>query len=94
MANKEVRMQPIFGGLYFISDDGRLYSARSNKFLRSDRDRYGYLSEVKVNGTAENVTGTVAVAHGGTGATTAAAARTNLGIACTSLYSGTLTTGR
>ena len=35
----------------------------------------------------------LAVAYGGTGATTAAAARTNLGVACTSLYSGTLTTG-
>jgi len=45
------------------------------------------------SGKAANVTGTVAVANGGTGATTAAAARTNLGITCTSLYSGTLTTG-
>lgn len=35
----------------------------------------------------------LALAYGGTGATTAAAARTNLGITCTSLYSGTLTTG-
>lgn len=43
------------------------------------------------NGKAANVTGTVALANGGTGGTTAAAARTNLGIACTSLYSGTLT---
>ena len=65
-----------------------VYSLTLNKWMI-----YGNASEVKVNGTAENVTGTVAVAHGGTGATTAAAARTNLGIACTSLYSGTLTTG-
>ena len=43
------------------------------------------------DGKAANVTGTVALANGGTGAATAAAARTNLGIACTSLYSGTLT---
>lgn len=43
------------------------------------------------NGKAANVTGTVAIANGGTGGTTAAAARTNLGITCTSLYSGTLT---
>lgn len=50
-------------------------------------------SNVYCNGTATNVTGTVAVAHGGTGATSAATARTNLGITCTSLYSGTLTTG-
>ena len=33
---------------------------------------------------------TIPLAKGGTGATTAAAARTNLGISCTSLYSGTL----
>ncbi len=65
-----------------------VYSLTLNKWMI-----YGNASEVKVNGTAENVTGTVAVGHGGTGATTAAAARTNLGIACTSLYSGTLTTG-
>lgn len=36
---------------------------------------------------------TIPLSKGGTGATTAAAARTNLGITCTSLYSGTLTTG-
>jgi len=33
-----------------------------------------------LNGTANNVSGTVALANGGTGATTAAAARTNLGL--------------
>lgn len=48
-------------------------------------------SNIYCNGTATNVTGTVALAHGGTGGTTAAAARTNLGIAATSLYSGSLT---
>jgi hypothetical protein len=48
-------------------------------------------SNVYCNGTATNVTGTVTVAHGGTGATTAAAARTNLGVAVTSLYSGSIT---
>lgn len=40
-----------------------------------------------------SLTTALALAYGGTGATTAAAARTNLGITCTSLYSGTLTTG-
>lgn len=36
---------------------------------------------------------TIPLTKGGTGATTAAAARTNLGVACTSLYSGTLSSG-
>lgn len=63
-----------------------VYSNKLGKWLV-----YGNGTDVICNGTATNVTGTVTVAHGGTGATTAAAARTNLGIACTSLYSGTLT---
>ena len=52
---------------------------------------YADASNIYCNGTATNVTGTVAIGHGGTGGTTAAAARTNLGIAATSLYSGSLT---
>lgn len=40
-----------------------------------------------------SLTNALALAYGGTGATSAAGARTNLGITCTSLYSGTLTTG-
>lgn len=36
---------------------------------------------------------TIPVSKGGTGATTAAAARTNLGVVCTALYSGTLSSG-
>ena len=54
---------------------------------------YGTDTAVICNGTATNVTGTVAIGHGGTGATTAAAARTNLGVAVTSLYNGTLSSG-
>lgn len=65
-----------------------IYSNKLGKWLI-----YGTDSAVVCNGTATNVTGTVAVGHGGTGATTAAAARTNLGIKATSLYNGTLTTG-
>lgn len=38
-----------------------------------------------VTGTATNVTGTVAIEHGGTGATSAAAARTNLGLGSAAL---------
>ena len=37
-------------------------------------------SNIYCNGTATNVRGTVAIDHGGTGATTAAAARTNLAV--------------
>ena len=39
------------------------------------------------------LTNALAIAYGGTGATTAAAARTNLGLGVTLLYSGTVTTG-
>ena len=48
------------------------------------RDSFGNFSAgtitANLTGTATNVSGTVAVANGGTGATTAAAARTNLGL--------------
>ena len=63
-----------------------VYSTKLGKWLI-----YGDGSNVYCNGTATNVTGTVAIGHGGTGGTTAVAARTNLGVAATSLYSGSLT---
>lgn len=43
--------------------------------------------------TSISLTNALALAYGGTGAATAAGARTNLGITCTSLFNGTLTTG-
>ena len=43
--------------------------------------------------TSISLTNALALAYGGTGAATAADARTNLGITCTSLFNGTLTTG-
>ncbi len=65
-----------------------IYSTKLGKWLV-----YGDGSNVYCTGTATNVTGTVTVAHGGTGGTTAAAARTNLGITCASLYNGSLSSG-
>jgi uncharacterized protein Veg len=32
----------LFDGLYHITQDGRLFSSRSNKYLRPATDRYGY----------------------------------------------------
>lgn len=43
--------------------------------------------------TSISLTNALALSYGGTGAKTAAAARTNIGIAATSLYNGTLTSG-
>lgn len=43
--------------------------------------------------TSISLTNALAIAYGGTGAKNAAAARTNLGIAATSLYNGALTSG-
>lgn len=43
--------------------------------------------------TSISLTNALAIAYGGTGAKNAATARTNLGIAATSLYNGTLTSG-
>lgn len=65
-----------------------VYSNKLGKWLI-----YGNGTDVICNGTATNVTGTVTVAHGGTGGTTAAVARTNLGITCASLYNGSLSSG-
>lgn len=43
--------------------------------------------------TSISLTNPLAIAYGGTGAASAVAARTNLGISCTSLYSGSLSSG-
>lgn len=45
------------------------------------------------DGKADNVTGVVAIANGGTGASEATAARTSLGIKCTLLYGGSMSSG-
>lgn len=36
-------MASLFDGLYLISNDGRLFSARTQKYLKPTYDRYGYL---------------------------------------------------
>lgn len=74
--------------LYFVYSTDANFDANTNTVLSRYINTSGNFS-----GKAANVTGTVALANGGTGATTAAAARTKLGITVTSLYSGTLTTG-
>lgn len=74
--------------LYFSYATDTNFNAGTNTTLSRYINSSGNFS-----GNAANVTGTVALANGGTGATTAAAARTNLGIACTSLYSGSLSSG-
>lgn len=78
----------VFMGVGSAGVNHGVYSTKLGKWLI-----YGDGSNVYCNGTATNVTGTVAIGHGGTGATTAAAARTNLGITCTSLYNGSLSSG-
>jgi hypothetical protein len=40
---KQFKMGSLFDGLYSITNDGRLYSNRRNKFLRPSTDKYGYL---------------------------------------------------
>ena len=63
--------------VFIINTDGRLWSPY-----------HGWLDTMSISGNAANVTGVVAIANGGTGATTAAQARTNLGIGTSS---GTVT---
>ena len=72
--------------LYFSYATDANFDAGTNTTLSRYINTSGNFS-----GKAANVTGTVALANGGTGGTTAAAARTNLGVAATSLYSGSLT---
>lgn len=74
--------------IYFVYGTDANFNAGTNTTV----GRY-INSSGNFNGKAANVTGTVALANGGTGATTAAAARTNLGITCTSLYNGSLSSG-
>lgn len=38
-----MKLLSLFDGLYSITDDGRLYSHRHNKYLKPSTDKYGYL---------------------------------------------------
>lgn len=41
----------LFDGLYVITNDGKLYSNRRNKFLKPATDKYGYLCHtISING--------------------------------------------
>lgn len=74
--------------LYFVYGTDANFDAGTNTTVNRYINTSGNFS-----GKAANVTGTVALANGGTGGTTAAAARTNLGITCTALYNGSLSSG-
>ena len=78
----------VFMGVGSGGTNHGVYSLKLNKWII-----YADSSNVYCNGNAINVTGTVTVGHGGTGSTSASGARTNLGIYCTSLYSGSLSSG-
>lgn len=58
MREKE-EMRPVFNGYYCITEDGRLFSVRSQKFLRPAADKYGYLYYV----VSVNSVRTTAKAH-------------------------------
>lgn len=56
MNENHTAMRPILNGFYAITDDGRLFSFRSNKFLSPSRDKYGYLYYViSINGVRQTL---------------------------------------
>lgn len=69
-------------GLYIVYYDGTNYHFRTDGKIPATEFIGSLTGNVtgNVSGTAANVTGTVAVENGGTGATTPAGARTNLGL--------------
>ena len=61
---KELKLGSLFDGLYQISEDGRLFSERTGKWLRPSTDRYGYqYYVVSINGTRFTVKAHRAVAE-------------------------------
>lgn len=46
-----LKLGSLFDGLYLISDDGKLYSTRSKRYLKHAVDKYGYIYYViSING--------------------------------------------
>lgn len=41
--SRELTIASLFDGLYQITSDGRLFSTRSNRYLKPAKDKYGYL---------------------------------------------------
>lgn len=40
---RELTLGSLFDGLYMITNDGKLYSTRTGKWLKPDKDKYGYV---------------------------------------------------
>lgn len=64
MDNKRLKLGSLFDGLYKITNDGRLYSSRTGKWLKPSMDRYGYLYYVvSINGERYTIKAHRAVAE-------------------------------
>lgn len=51
-----MKLLSLFDGLYEITDDGRLYSKRNQKYLRPSKDKYGYMYYViSINGNRKTL---------------------------------------
>lgn len=79
------------GTVYNIKDTTARTNATSNSAHKHTKDQIvaalGYTPAQVSDVTLSNISGTLAVSKGGTGATTAASARTNLGIGSASIGS-------
>lgn len=61
---RELTLGSLFDGLYMITDDGKLYSTRTGKWLKPDKDKYGYVYYVvSINSVRHTVKAHRAVAQ-------------------------------